>query len=196
MKLNHSLFLILITLFAFGCANVKTDKMASADLSEFDTYAWLPIVKAGDQVPVVNEGYNQAIMQETNNELQSRGYEIDTANPDFYVQVHAMLDEETDVQYDPLAGNYSFYGTGFGTPFYSPYYYTGYNTLTPITPYDVGTVDVVDYTQGRVVVDIVEADNNKVVWRGWLNQSMGDNPEASEIQEYLDEIFDEYPVES
>ncbi len=59
-----------------------------------------------------------------------------------------------------------------------------------------------EYLQATLVVDVVDARTNQLIWRGWANKSLGHEPEPEpkRIQKYASEavekILAKFPRES
>ena len=89
---------------------------------------------------------------------------------------------------------YDYYTPGFYTPTtLDPYYYTGYATIPTVT----GTgIREVEYTEGTFVVDVIDAKDNQIVWRGWSETPVDPEDLDTSIRNYIDNIFEEYPVEA
>ena len=75
----------------------------------------------------------------------------------------------------------------------NPYHYTGYTGIGTVT----GTgIQEVEYTEGTFVVDVIEANGaNEIIWRGWSETPVDPGEVDENIREYVDNIFDEYPVD-
>lgn len=130
----------------WGCASVsvKTDYDQSVDFRKFKTYNWdyehqVPgDVLAGD--PLLRKRIKTAVDQV----LQSKGFESrPSGEADFTVVIHAGVKERMRVT---NWGNYGWYD-----PWWGPY---------------GGRVDVSYYTQGTLVIDLVDAATRELAWRG------------------------------
>jgi hypothetical protein len=56
-------------------------------------------------------------------------------------------------------------------------------------------VDQITYTEGTFVIDIIDAKKDQVIWRGWSQDRVAPENLKLEIANYVDEIFDEYPLD-
>lgn len=189
MKKNTIFILSFFIAALSGCSPVVyTDTAAEADFGTYETYAYLPSGE-NDEAQTI---YTQKIINEINQEMQARGYELDNQNPDLLVNVKTMYEEEEELQ-RTFAGTYDYYTPGFYTPTtLDPYYYTGYAGIPAVTGYGIREVE---YTEGTFVVDVIEADKNQIVWRGWSETPVDPANLDDTIREYVDNIFEEYPVE-
>lgn len=175
-----------------GCSPaVYTDVAADAQFGTYETYAILP---AGQNLGE-NTIYSDKIMNEVDQEMRDRGYVLDPDDPDLLVNVKTMYDEEEKlVATGYYPATYDYYGPDFYTPTtMAPYYYTGYTGIPSIT----GTgIREVEYIEGTFVVDVIEASGaNKVIWRGWSETPIDPEDIDESVRDYVDNIFDEYPVE-
>ena len=129
-----------------GCASVsvKTDYDQSVDFSGFKTYNWdsdhaIP----GDALardPILRKRIKKAVDQE----FQAKGFERrDTGPVDFTVVIHAGVKERMRVT---NWGSFGWYD-----PWWGPY---------------GGQVDVSYYTEGTLVIDVVNDKTRELAWRG------------------------------
>lgn len=184
-------FSMLLILYACG-PRVQTGKTANVDLDNYQTYAWLPNGDSIQNDKYDDELLNQTIVQEVNQEMQAKGYTLDRTNPDLLVLVHTMFDEETSTVREPIYATYDYYAPGmYVNPYYDPYYYYDYNQITSIIGYDV---DQVEYTEGTLVIDLIDKDTNTVVWRGTAEDYVRPYNLRVQVANYIDEIFDEFPA--
>lgn len=196
MKSHNKIFSLLTALilmvFITSCGpSVTTTKKANVDLNDYNSFAWLPSKKQID-----NENYNtdlvySTIVNEVNQELNAEGYRIDKRNPDLLVKVNVMFDRESSTVTEPVYATYDYvYPYTYVDPFYEPYYYTSYANIPRVIGYDV---DQVQYTEGTFVIDIIDAKTNNIVWRGWTNDRIQPSDLKNEINNYVQEIFEEFP---
>ena len=165
------------------CSEYRTPRRSAAYLPDPDTVQYEGIAE-----DVVAERSINAI----NDEMQEIGYEIDPDDPDLLIKTHVLLDQEENLYADPVYGSYNYYYPGFSTFYTSPYYYRGYSTIPRVVGYDI---DEVDYTEGAMIVDIIDAETNEVVWRGYAGETVSPANFITDLNSYVDQIFDEYPVE-
>ena len=194
MKLNQ-LFFSLIAIGFLSCsgARVSTDKTASVDLSKYETFAYLPMLKDSTDQSAYNYEAESRFMDQIGEEMRTLGYNTDVDNPDLLVYARAQFQQEEDVQAEPVYNNYTYYNYGYGPAFNYPGYYSGYNTVTDVVGYDL---EEVDYGQGTMVVDLIDAKTNEIVWRGTAkDEGFSVDAVQDNVSAYADEIFEEYPVE-
>lgn len=192
MKKITTAFFIFLLGSLVGCSPaVYTDVAADAEFGTYETYAMLP---SGEEMGD-NMVYTEKIINEVDQEMRARGYVLDPDDPDLLVNVKTMYEEEEElVATGYYPATYDYYTPGFYTPTtLAPYYYTGYTGIPRVT----GTgIREVEYTEGTFVVDIIEANGtNEIIWRGWSDTPVDPAELDENIREYVDNIFDEYPVD-
>ncbi|MDJ0840873.1 MAG: DUF4136 domain-containing protein [Acidobacteriota bacterium] len=145
------LLFVLIGLLIGGCApsiKVAQHHDSSQDFSAMKTFDWLT-PRGGrdnpmDKNPIIAKKVKDAIAAE----LGAKGFTMDETNPDFHVIFFGSTRDKVDVQ----TWNSSYYGWG----------YRGW-------AYGWGGPDVTvsEYKEGTLVIDVVNAKSNELVWRGY-----------------------------
>jgi hypothetical protein len=190
-NLIGTITIVIFVLGGISCnPSVNTDKAEDVNLKNYSTFAYLP---SGDSVQnrVVME---ERVIAEVRQEMEGRGYKLDADNPDLVVLVKAMYEEEERLRREPYYTSYDYYSPRFYSPTtLSPYYYRGYATIPRVTGYNIREIE---YTEGTFVVDVIDRENNRIVWRGWSSTSVDPMNLETSIREYVDNIYDEYPIES
>jgi hypothetical protein len=185
-------FLMLFLLGSCG-PTVKTTKTARVDLSKYQSFAWLPTKEDIKNPDYNNELVLNTILAEVNTEMRDHGYRMDQDDPDLLLKVKTMFDKETETVRNPVYGNYTYsYPYRTVNSYYDPYYYRGYSRVSRVVGYDV---DQITYTEGTFVIDIIDAKKDQVIWRGWSQDRVAPENLKLEIANYVDEIFDEYPLD-
>ncbi|GAB3502360.1 DUF4136 domain-containing protein [Spirosoma knui] len=168
-------------------AQVSTDYDRSVDFTRYHSYAFAkPSVKTGN-----NPIYNSPLLLENiqgnlARELKDRGLTYQKSTPDLLVKVHTYTENKTrnvlNSSY-PYAGGFFPYRFGFWP------YWGGY--------YGGQTYCQENYTQGTLLVDMIDARTNKLLWRGAV-QGVVDNPKRLERQvaRGVRKIMKDYPVKA
>lgn len=182
-------FFSLLLIAATACSpTVYTDTAPDANFDAYETYAYLPSGEDDEAQSI----YTQKIINEVNQEMEARGYALDNENPDLLVNVETMYEEEEELQRVPVANTYDYYTPGFYSPTtLSPYYYTGYATIPRVSGAGIREIE---YTEGTFVVDVIDASENQIIWRGWSETPVDPADLDTSIRSYIDNIFEEYPV--
>ncbi|MCK5406753.1 MAG: DUF4136 domain-containing protein [Candidatus Krumholzibacteria bacterium] len=162
-----------------GCSGMSIssdyDPGKIEEMKAYKTYAWFPAprekVRGGSQL------VGKRVQYVADQVLQDKGYQLagQTA-PDFMIGWHAALDKK--LNYSTVN---SYYGYGWG-------YWggTGYSQ-TYVTEYKVGTL----------LIDIVDASDNELAWRGTASAEV--YPQADEdyrnrqIESAVRKMLDRFP---
>jgi hypothetical protein len=138
-----------LSVVAIACGgpsvSVNFDYDTEYDFSGMKRYAYLPIKSIG----TVSELKVRRFIDAVNTELQNQGYTLSTDNPDFLIALHSATKEKTDV---------TDWGYGYGG------WYGGYRDI-----------DVSQYTEGTIFVDIVDPESRNLVWRGTATSAVDDS---------------------
>ena len=135
---------------AAGCATltVSSHIERNVNFAEFATYDWGPPdnLPVGDPRLDNNPFFRDRLMGVIEKQLAAKGYQRAlTGEPDLLVHYHASVNQKVDVYTADSRYGYC------------------YANCEP---------QVVDFEQGTLVVDIVDAATSKVVWRGWAQDVM------------------------
>jgi hypothetical protein len=156
-------FTALAALALAGCAtmNVSSHIERNAVFSEYLTYDWGPPdnLPVGDPRLDNNPFFNDYLQGAIEKKMAAKGFErAVTGTPDLLVHYHASVNQKLDVY--EVDNRYGYC----------------YGNCQP---------QVSDYELGTLVIDIVDAKTNKVVWRGWAQDVMNgiiDNQDRLEKQ--------------
>lgn len=134
--------------FGAGCSGMNVfsdfDPTAVEDMKAYRTYSWLPAPKGKQRN--VDQLVSKRIMMVTDEALSKKGYErAQTSAPDFLIGWHGGVDKK--LQYSTVN---TYYGYGWG-------YWGGYGTSRTYAT---------EYHEGSLIIDIVDAKSNELVWRG------------------------------
>lgn len=145
-----------LALAACQTLRVASDYDHSASFAGFHSFGWLPREHQGNANPLVVQRAHDAIQAE----LISRGYTYsdNSANADFVVDFTIGSRERMDVQSYPAA--YAGPGPGWG---YRDWW--GY-------PYWGTQVDVRQYREGTLSIDIFDGHSHRPVWHGWATKEL------------------------
>ena len=200
VRLSRFLSLFLVGLFMAGCAtiSVQHDYDEQARFDGYHTFSWLASQNTQDVPgPYRDDGLlDKRIKRAVSNTLETQGYtEQPDGTPDFYVVYRVGLE---DVYYDS-GYSYGFgypYGYGFGyrSGFRRSFFgYGGYGY--PYGGYGYGSQGAVTtYTEGTLVIDIIDAGTNELVWRGAAVSALGDATyDAKDINKAVEKILEEFP---
>jgi hypothetical protein len=193
---THNLFYLLAIIFAFsacGTAKYYQQTAENVNFNEYKTYAFLPPSDTSE-FSVYNSGIVQEeTVQNIKEQMNARGYELDAEDPDLLVLPHFLFERRTETVYDPVYPTYDYWFPGFYVNPWYVYYYPGYTAIPRI---DGAGMREVNYTEGTIVIDIVEnRDGHKLIWRGWSEDRINPNTFTREIDTYINQIFEKFPID-
>jgi hypothetical protein len=145
-----------------GGIEVRTMAAPDAGLSRLHSFRILPGPSRRDGRPttgaddpmISNSIANRALRDQIAKSFQERGYSLDEQTPDFAVAFYATTREKLDVSI-----------WDYGYPF------------DPRWPIYRGAVQTVSpYTEGSVIIDVVQASTHDLLWRGEGRAELTDEP--------------------
>ena len=176
-----SLISIIVAVFASACApsvKVSADYDRSVNFSAYKTFSMYEL-KATDNVNKLNQ---DRIEKYIRMEMSRRGYVETNINPDLKVNGVTVLKNKRGI-----SASTSYYGYG---GFYRPYGAWG----VPVTGYT--SVSTYDYKDGSLVIDVIDAKVNKMIWTGSAVAEIYNQPKNPEeaISTTIAKIMTGYPV--
>ena len=183
-RLFHALLLLLSTALLAACASkpkIHADYDPSVDFSQYRTYNFFKPM--GIESPNYSSILGQMFRDALSREMTARGYTL-SDDPDLLLNVSARLQDKTKVTTynDPMYGGYYGYRAGFYDPWYG---YGGTRT------------HVSQYTEGTVNIDMVDADQKRMVWEGVAIGRVDEDKTNAEVRAAIDagvaEMFANYP---
>ncbi len=182
MSTRHRFLLFLgIILLVGACSSnrEKTDYRTDYDFSQLKSFALLPVDKSVYSNPKVSQIEVDRVGKLLSGELQKRYQKVDKSLADFYVRYFVVVEERMKV--DTYNASYGMYPYGYG-------YHFGMHAPQTRNTY---------YQQGSIIVDIIDAKSQDVVWRGSTeakvtNQATPQEREAR-VSQYLMELFGLFP---
>ncbi len=167
-------------LAAAGCSTiaVNQDFDTAANFAAYKTYAWIaqqaPMPGDAKTALQSNTLIDKRVKTNVDAELAAKGMVLTADNPDAFLVYHLGIDQKIDVQ-----------DWGYSYPRY------------PYGGWYGGQVDVYQYNEGTLIVDIVDAKTNQLVWRGTATKTIDESasPEQREanLKEVVSRIFEKYP---
>lgn len=171
MKKYIFLLLASATLGITSCSpfNVRSDYAETANFNEYKTYK----LRIDDLK--LNDIDKDRVLNEVSKQLQSKGMSV-ADNPDLIVNVKANHKKIQDVQSTQLYGMY-----GWGDPF-------GWGV-------GVNRTWTSNYTEGALIIDLIDAKTQKLVWQGVGSGISVDSPKQKQkqIPEIVSKIMANYP---
>ncbi|MFQ6370170.1 DUF4136 domain-containing protein [Shewanella sp. YIC-542] len=178
------LMLATLILLLSGCASLDTswDYNPEVNFTQYKQYAWVPTTKESQSEYQLNGLLDQRVRSAVDADLARKGYvKVDIKQADVLVNYLTKLDKRFKV--DTV-------NTGMGySPFWGPHWYFGgsWQTNTRIKEYEVGTL----------VLDMVDAKSNKLIWRGAANGVIRDyktpQQRIGKVNDAVAGVLDNFP---
>lgn len=169
-----SLVALGVLALALGCSSVtiKHDYDKDANFAAYKTFGWLEVptnavgsVKAAMER---NSLLDKRIKESVNRDLTGKGYTADDNNPDFLLLYHTGAEDKINV---------TDWGYGYG-----PYGYGG-------GWYGGSHVDVYQYKQGTLILDVIDAKAKQLVWRGYATAALDPNAPMEKRERRLNDVI-------
>ena len=158
-----------------GCSSVTTsyDFDPDAKFEGLETYRWIESKVDEDADPLVLGRVKRAV----DDGLAAAGYrKIESGGADFGVAAHLRSRQRIAVR---------------DTGYVGPYYGYGYAHWVD------RRVDVYEYEEGSLILDVVDAKTNKLVWRGVARAAVPENPKPEErtklVNEAVTKLLADFP---
>lgn len=190
MKPSGILWIGLLFLTFTGCSTMRvtSDYDPAASLTTLRTYDWIPgpVAKTGD--PRIDDNLlDKRVHEAVDSWFVQNGYcKKTTESADFWVGYHVTLDKKTKIS--DLNDYYS-YSPGWGSHY-------GYRYL-PYSTFGSPTRSVYQYDQGTLILDIVDPNTRKLLWRGSatdeVNLSSSPEKKREKIFEAVNKILEQFP---
>lgn len=195
MRILTPLLLFMLSALLVSCGpQVTTAQPTEADLSKYETFAYLPNADVEMQNSDLDQNeVNQRIVETVNAQMENLGYDLNRDNPDLLVLISVKKDQETETDTDPVYATYPYgsYGVSTVSPYYNNYYYNDFYNYGNVVGYDT---DTYQYTEGTLIISLIERSTKNTVWKGMTSDAIYSGSTTDEIVELVDNIFNEYPI--
>ena len=165
--------LLSLGVLMFGCSlaalaqDVNTDYDRNANFSQFHTYYWA-------KVKTENPLWQQRIQEAVDKQLQAKGWQRVDSGGDVAITAVGAAHNQQEYQtfYDNIGPGWGW--RGFGT---------------------TATTTIQNYRVGTLVLDIYDASNKRLLWRGTATDMLSDKPEKNEkkLDKAVDKMFNKFP---
>jgi hypothetical protein len=210
-NLAISIYLAGMMLLLNACAptTIYSDYSKTIDFKSYKSFAWLP----KNHNPQQDSAFDNSILESNiknlaSGELKSRGYQVNTNEPDVLLDFHITLANKVDQVSTPVYGyaynynNYNSYYNSYnpGVPYYNniytynnSYYNNSYfNAPTSVIGY---TTENIPYEEGTLTILMIDRKSNQLVWKGWSVGSVTDEQTFEyELASDIHRLFKEFPV--
>ena len=177
--MNHlsRLSLLIPALLLIGCSSLEInyDYDQTADFNRYRSYKWLDRTTTSE-----NSLMDKRIRAAADYYLGQKGLQKLPDAPELLAAHHVGAKDKVDVQS---------YGYGYGA---------GYGRYGRYGRYGGATnVSVTEYTEGTLIIDLIDAGTNQLVWRGTATDTVDPGKSPDEIEKKLDKVmealFENYP---
>jgi hypothetical protein len=182
------LFIMLAAVLSIsGCAPRASSSLNSnaGNLNNYKTFAWLPADIQTNNPKYKGDIIDSKIKSDVDQELRNRGLvEVqENQNPDLLLTYHVYTENRQQVSGGYYGGFYPGFGWG---GYYGGWGYGGWG---------YGFPSVYNYTQGTLILDLIDGKSQKVVWRGSID---GDITNTRKLDKRIDKgvhaIMKKYPI--
>ena len=170
MKLNLAKLAcgaVFLTMAACSTIEVTENYDPSYDFSKLKTYNWVQVEEKQEHELILKQ-----IRIELKEQLAAKGFSIDADNPDFLVAVYGGTEEK-------VAIHSTNYGYGYGG------WYGG------------GGVDVYQYKEGTLVIDIIDKQSKELIFRSEtvteVDRNISMEKRKNKIREALEKAIRAFP---
>ena len=166
-----------------ACSSVKiqTQWDKAANFKGYRTYSWITLPPGPEQAPAARDPrVREAAIQSVDSALAAKGLTrvAPDQSPDLFVAVHGWATSYIDV-------------TSYGYTYAAvPYAYGPMYMAAPVG------VDVREYRDGTLLIDLVDAATHKLVWRGAATDTFSPGAEAETISNAIKKTLAYYPPPS
>jgi len=166
-----------------GCGAIKPTVHSNFDQSvNFDQYKTFAFFKKLDTDTRYESLFSQYLKKATTDEMTKRGFVLSENKPDLLINFHKTNVKKQDIQQIPIVG-YGGYYRYHGSLYYDDW--PRYRTF------------VSDYQQVTLKIDVVDRQQNKVIWQGSAvgreDEDKLDNLQQP-VQKVVADIFQRFPV--
>ncbi len=168
MRLLRSISVLVLLLSLGSCSSYQTmyDYDTKADFTKYETF---DIAGMTSEDPRVSQLIEQRIDRAIREELRKKGLEPQDENAELEVKYHVATEEKIDVR------DYGYRYWRFGW---------------------AGGPDVFEYVEGELIVDLVDAEKEQLIWRGSTQGTLTSGKPAAitrKINNAMEDMFKNYP---
>jgi hypothetical protein len=151
---------------------VRSDYDAEVDLTKFKTFNWLPAkeIESKNNPLLLNELTFKRLRKAIDQQLALKQVQFSESNPALLVHYHIIVDNRTAIRPAVYGYNYGAYWMR-------------------------NQVDAYQYREGTLIIDLMDASNKNLLWRGW-GTSVIDGPidlTEEQINDAVSKILKAFP---
>jgi hypothetical protein len=164
--------------------------ISGADLAEYNSFAILPPADTVEKVLFEAPFFHNRIEERVVREMEFRNYQLNRESPELLVYIHFLYGGQGDpARIDPVTHTYDYFPPTYTVPTVS-YYFDGYLGIPAVKTMNV---DDLEYTPESVIIDLIDAETNILVWRTWSGRPLHPNTLPDEIDVYVARLFEDLP---
>lgn len=179
----RSIALVALAIVLNACAGipVSTDYDPNWQLPSDPSYAWMPHPMSKADPMIDNDLVAGRIYRAVDEQLAGKGFSVAKSDADVTVLVAYHIGEEEKLDVNTFHSNYGYFpcwhcwGPGFDSD-----------------------VWVSQYTQGKLIIDLIDAKSKQLVWRGIASRRVPSFNSPQERDQYIREsiaaIFKKFPA--
>jgi len=207
---------LMVGLVSCSSSHVASNYDREVDFARLKTFGWMSRTEGSTSL-VHNTLLEKRIRNAVDQVLTSEGYQKETTgNPDFLIAYRTGVEDKSDITsygYGYWPGYYTSDRYGYGPRHYRPYgygywrrqhtsygygyggrHYRSYGYGYGPRHYGHGTYGLHQYKEGTVTLDFIDAESNKLLWRGWYVGAIADGEIGEEkIYTAVKHILEEFP---
>lgn len=180
--MKRILVVIFLAVLNFSCnRNLYIEREPNIAIEQYRTYGWNKLEATKATHPLYSSvELNQTLMREIDKNLAKKGFRRNIATPDFLVDFHIYVEEQ---KFQNLVC-----GAGF---------YRGERYLPDLSQRTYcESPEIVNYDDGTLIIDIVDAQTGQLVWRGTAGEIIDNAAYATEIfRKKVKRILKKFPVQ-
>ncbi|WP_396183313.1 DUF4136 domain-containing protein [Flavobacterium sp.] len=166
---------------------VTNDYDKGVDFKKYKTFSFYHLKTTGEVSQVNADRLVNAIVLE----MKGKGFVESSDNPDLLINAVTVLTEK-----EAVSVSSEYYGYG---GYYRPYAYGyGYAYSTGYPVENTAAVNTYNYRDGTIMIDILEAKSEKLIWEGTGTAEINTKPSdpAKVIVYAVSKIMESFPPES
>ncbi|VAW72091.1 hypothetical protein MNBD_GAMMA10-2331 [hydrothermal vent metagenome] len=186
----RSILLLTSMLWLSSCStlSVSYDYNPDIDFRQLKTYDWIAFP---EDIPV-NELDRARFIKAVEANLTGKGLTKNAADPDFLIATHFGTESRIDITNWGYSYAPNTYYTGHGYGHHGYGHDGGYATT--------GGVNVYEYEQGTLILDFIDTDNKKLMWRATakaiISPASTPQKQTEKINSGVQEILSSFPPPS
>ncbi len=178
--------LFFLTVRCGSAISVTNDYDKGVDFKKYKTFSFYHLKTTGEVSQVNADRLVNAIVLE----MKGKGFVESSDNPDLLINAVTVITEKEAVS---VSSEYYGYG-GYYRPYAYGYGY-GYGTGYPVE--NTAAVNTYNYRDGTIMIDILEAKSEKLIWEGTGTAEINTKPSdpAKVIGYAVSKIMESFPPE-